>query len=544
MDHQELTQRYRQFDLACARRAYKLRSSRDFEGQLFVPTVQSRAEEEKALTGLLEQARALPAPDPVYRLLKSHFCQFLQGQISALDSLGKRPSLSIGGLTGFIDFVARKDSRSDEQRLSIVNTRLEQVDGLWAGLSSELGQADGTAISQLVDAAGILTRVARLLADGIQNYFPAISRQGRQALAGKLYALADKAGEWQKDAAALAKPAEQSGGNASLQLDEGYYRHLLLEQLGVELDELVQWHQAEVEKNREEVFAIAASLDIPEKAATMEGVAAVLAKYAGCCATPDEMFARGREYLERARRGAEGYVSLPEEQCLVLPVPEQIKGHFPWGGYGGGCHRRRPLAGEMYLNEGNYRAVTDGWLKMMAIHEAYPGHHVQFVRSAADPLPETVKLGARSIPLIEGAAHRSERVFEFVFAEDPFYPLFVAYRRHHTAVRIMAELYLRYFGRPLNEAVDLYVRELGFDRATARGQVRAQELMVGYFNCYYYGLKRLLDLEKKHGIGEKAYTEMLFSVGRISLQSFEAFLALDDSDKKRFQTQFPSLLED
>jgi len=274
----------------------------------------------------------------------------------------------------------------------------------------------------------------------------------------------------------------------------------------------------------------------------MQEVAALLNTHAGAYDTVEEMFYHGRAYLTRAKAGTKGYVKLPQESCIVGEVPELVRAHFPWGGYGGGCPRRRPLIGEMFLNETNYQAVTDGWLKMMAIHEGYPGHHVQFVRATLDPLPETIRLGARSVPLIEGTAHRSERVFEFVFEEDPFYPLFVAYRRHHTAVRIKAELYLRYFGRPIGDAVQLYMDELAFDRVTARGQVKAQELMVGYFNCYYYGMKRLQDLEQQYGYDEKTFTELLFAAGRISLDSFEAFLTMSKADKQRFLTGFPSLL--
>jgi hypothetical protein len=329
----------------------------------------------------------------------------------------------------------------------------------------------------------------------------------------------------------------------TIQLDEEYYRRLLREELGVELDHLLDWFVDEVEKTRSEVFAIASRLNLGGRAPqTMAEVVETLNRHAGPCRMPEEMFARGREYLARAKAGCQGYVTLPEESCEIGQVPEIVRTHYPWGGYGGGCPRRRPLRGEMFLNETNFRAVTDGWLKMMAIHEAYPGHHVQFVRANTDPLPETVRMGARSVPLTEGTAHRSERVFEFVFAEDPFYPLFVAYRRHHTSVRIKAELYLRYFGRPIKDAVQLYMDELGFDYATARGQVKAQELMVGYFNCYYYGLKRLQDLEQQYGYDQRSFTELLFSVGRVSLSTFADFLALSETDKKRLLTEFPSLV--
>src|SRR5690554_6875148 len=129
---ESLRERYRQFDLTSARCAYRLRSAREFEQQLFLPTEENRAREEGELARLLDEAKSLPAPDPVFALLKSHFAEFLQGQLSSLKALGERPRMSIGGLTGFIDFMARKDSRSAEERLALLHTRLGQADELWA----------------------------------------------------------------------------------------------------------------------------------------------------------------------------------------------------------------------------------------------------------------------------------------------------------------------------------------------------------------------------------------------------------------------------
>ena len=98
---------------------------------------------------------------------------------------------------------------------------------------------------------------------------------------------------------------------------------------------------------------------------------------------------------------------------------------------------------------------------MNTMHETYPGHHVQFIRAAIDPTPETVKIGAKSVPLEEGTCIRTERAFTFIFAEDPFFPLFVAFRRHHASVRILVDLQLYYFGATLEDAVKIYEEELG-----------------------------------------------------------------------------------
>jgi len=51
----------------------------------------------------------------------------------------------------------------------------------------------------------------------------------------------------------------------------------------------------------------------------------------------------------------------------------------------------------------------------------------------------------------------------------------------------------------------LYMQELGFDRTSARGQVLYQELNPGYMTCYYYGMKKIGDLQAKFKYGDKEF---------------------------------------
>lgn len=128
----------------------------------------------------------------------------------------------------------------------------------------------------------------------------------------------------------------------------------------------------------------------------MKEVSDVLFRYAGPCDSAEEMYTRARNYLKRTRAVAHEYVCLPEDEtCLCVPLPPCYKDSYPWGGYEGGDFRVKPLRGQMFLNQYNYQNITDGWIKMNTMHETYPGHHVQFIRAAIDPTPETVKIGAK-----------------------------------------------------------------------------------------------------------------------------------------------------
>lgn len=541
MTEKELTRLYRQFDVECASVSDRLRSARDYEPFLFVPTAQAKAEIGRSLIGLLERAHALPSPDPAFAILKTHFDEYLKGQMSGLESRYGQPSQFIGSLTRFLGFIGRKDSRFAEERAIILERRLGQVDEVWSAIKGLLPSVNAGKIRELITSCETLSSISELNRSRVTEHYAGLPDSTLNRLASALGGLSGAAAAWAGEARqALASGHEQAG---SAQPDAGRYGLILEEERGVSLDELLKWYEDEIVKTRDEMFEIASRINLGQERIprTVQGVVDALNKYAGPAANAEEMFSRCRDYLARSRNGLKGYVNMPEEVCRVVPMEEEGRAQNPWGGYRGGCPRRRPLLGEMVLNPDNVPAITDGWIKINAVHETYPGHHVQFLRATVDPLPETVKEGARSTPLMEGTAHRSERVFEFVFPEDPFYPLFVAYRRHHTAVRIKADLYLHYFNRPVEDAVQLYMDELAFDRGSARGQVLAQEVQPGYFTTYYYGLKRLTDLQANFRYDNKSYTEMLFAPARVSLKNFEAFLALTEADKKRFLTQFPSM---
>lgn len=546
---------YREFDAKIADLAYKFSATRKYEGEVITPSVEARDYEKARWENLLAEARGLAAPDPVLELLKGHFEDFLSARLSGVETAYAHPARFLGAQTRFIDHLARQDSRPAPERFRLFKTRFSQIDGVWKGTRSFLTKITADKQREVVSACRVLGKVASKLATRVSEYYPGLSEHDAQDLEAMLRRLSAKAIGWEAEAsragtatercpvgeghapgAAAGQAGRESGGAMEA------YERILRDELGVELDELLKWYESEIELTRHEMLEAAARVEAGVR--TPAEVSELLYRLAGPADTVEEMFSRMERYVAAAREASmQGYVDLPEEKCLVKPTPEQARDDYPWGGYGGGCWRRRPLIGECFLNETNYRAVTDGWLKMMAIHECYPGHHAQFVRSIVDPLPSTVAMGAKSIPLTEGTAHRSERLLEGIFP-DPAFPVFVRLRRHHTAVRIKADLYLHYCGRPVEDAVQLYVDELGFDWNTARSQVRYQERNPGYMTCYYYGMKRLQDFQAEYMPDEKEFTRTLFSVGRISLSSLERFLKLAPEDRLRFQTGFKSLLQE
>lgn len=102
---------------------------------------------------------------------------------------------------------------------------------------------------------------------------------------------------------------------------------------------------------------------------------------------------------------------------------------------------------------------------------------------------------------------------------------------------------LYYFGATLEEAVKIYQRELGFDFTTARKQVQAHQNAPGYFTCYYYGMKKICQWEQEYGFNKKEFTELLFSAGYVSLDTFHAYITLTPEQREQYHKDFNSIID-
>ena len=543
MKNATVTKVYRTLDFDLAALHSLLNSTRDNKMSLFVPTAENCDAVRTQLNQLKERIDVLEVPGKPFEFIKNHFGDFYHALNLQFESIATSPQ-------GYLYSVGWKivplilDAEDFTAGYDILLSRLGYIKEIVDILQQNCTQAKQK--RELSDAIGYLKNNLDVNKCEYRSFYSFLGSEKEEKLIAVVEELEDFL---------ACKQDQLSDGNseeytmladdAVLPLDIEKYRSALKINIGVELDELIEWYESEVEKTRSECFAIAQKLDIAENnPQTMADINDILLKYAGPADSPEEMFQRANGYIQRTRAAAHSCVWMPEdEQCVITPVPVQLKVAYPWGGYEGGYRFKSPILGRMFLNNYNYKAITDGWMKINTLHEAYPGHHVQHVRSITDSIPETMKIGAKNVPLHEGTCLRTERVFEFVFAEDPFYPLFVAYRRHHTSVRIKVDLWLRYFGRTIGDAVDLYQQELGFDRQTARFQVQAHENDMGYFTSYYYGMKKLCQWEKEYGFDTMEYTPVLFEVGGVSLENFKLYLEMTSEEKHSLTHDFGSLYQ-
>lgn len=549
MDYSDIRKTYIEADKKIALFAFKLKSHGPYEGELFIPTLKNRAAMESELYALQEMVKKLPAGNNVNSLFKTRFEEFLNCTEFVLGEFYYRPLTSFYSYTYACDNLVSRDSRDAEVRAELLLNRYSQINDVWSAIREWLGNAPSSSIREIIGEFKELLRSLDSNIQAVEECMSDLHPAKKQEVIDVMRDVSLKMQGWSDEAAAvLALRGESAGGvrglNETVKFEESYYRKILTQTLGVNLDELLSWYEESVESTREECFRLAASLELSERAPkTMKEVADLIAKHSSAASSPKEMFERAERYVQIARNVAHDCIWLPEDEtCSVKPLPKRYESSYPWGAYMGGCSRRRPLHGEMVLNAANYKNISDSWLKSMAVHEGYPGHHAQFIRTTLDPIPETLKMYVMATPLKEGTAHRSEIVFKDIF-DDPIYPLFVAYRMHHTAVRVKADLYLRYYGKTIGDTVKLYMDEMGFDENSARGQVQAQENMQGFFTAYYYGLTKLAKIEAESKLDQKNFTKKIFCAGDMSLNCFDKFIKLNDAEAHEFANDYASLIE-
>ena len=551
MKEQALSQQYRELDRDLATFYYKIGNYSEENRKIrekFIPNEDNMAAARETWARLSEQVNDLPEPDGVFSLVKHHLQDFVDSLEYMLDDAERHPESSYLHLDSILEGTARCNRQPDEERLGELLLLLRQLVENRSEML-RLIQERHTEREQVIIAKAMreTKRLMEAEQPRLREYFPTFTEEQHSRLlyaVRRICSLEEAMAEFLRPV--MEEPEEEAKDDLSARMMIGRdeYRLLLKKRLGVSLDELLAWHKEEIEKTRADALALGRNLPISEPAPhSLREVSDILNKYAGPCETAEEMFERAKGYLVRTRAVAHEYVNLPEDEiCNCVPICECCRDSYPWGGYEGGDFRVRPFVGQMFLNQYNVPAITDGWIKMNCMHEAYPGHHVQYVRTAIDETPETVKIGAKLVPLLEGTAIRTERAFQDVYAEDPFFPLFVAYRRHHASVRIYVDLMMYYYGATVGEAVQIYQDELGFDYPTARAQVQSHQYSPGYFTCYYYGLKKLESWEKEYGFSKKEFTELLFSAGYISIDRFGELLRLTPQERERYFHDFASLM--
>jgi uncharacterized protein (DUF885 family) len=196
-----------------------------------------------------------------------------------------------------------------------------------------------------------------------------------------------------------------------------------------------------------------------------------------------------------------GLATIPSnEELHVEPTPGFLRPVIPFAAYEPPARFDEHQLGiyivtpqDDGLGEHNHAAILN-----TSVHEAYPGHHLQF--SSANQHPSLARLlaGEYATELIEGWAHYCEQLmYEQGFAAGPELRFVQLNDLIWRACRIVLDVDLSCGRRGVQEGVDTLVREAAMDPAAALAEVRRYTYTPGYQLSYLYGRHLLGELRER-----------------------------------------------
>jgi hypothetical protein len=212
-----------------------------------------------------------------------------------------------------------------------------------------------------------------------------------------------------------------------------------------------------------------------------------------------------RDSIAAARRFVEerGLASIPRGEALeVVETPPFLRATTPFAAYFPaapfderqvGVYIVTPLSGPEALQEHSRAAIQN-----TSVHEAYPGHHLQFVSANQNRSLARLLSSFQAHEFVEGWAHYCEQLmYEEGFSAGPEVRFVQLTDLIWRACRIIIDVELSSGRMTVEEAVLLLVSEAGMAREGAQAEVNRYTYTPGYQLSYLYGKHLLLDLRER-----------------------------------------------
>jgi uncharacterized protein (DUF885 family) len=219
----------------------------------------------------------------------------------------------------------------------------------------------------------------------------------------------------------------------------------------------------------------------------------------------DQALTEYRTSIAAARRFVEQHqlATIPAGEALdVIETPPFLRATTPFAAYFPaapfderqlGVYIVTPLSGSRALEEHNRPAIQN-----TSVHEAYPGHHLQFVCANVGRTLARVLSSYQAHEFVEGWAHYCEQLmYEEGFSSTPEVRFVQLTDLLWRACRVVIDVELSCGRMSFEEAVAMLVGEAGLSQEGARAEVNRYTYTPGYQLSYLYGKHLLLELRDR-----------------------------------------------
>ena len=203
----------------------------------------------------------------------------------------------------------------------------------------------------------------------------------------------------------------------------------------------------------------------------------------------------------------------PRENLKVIPTPGFMRGVYSVGGFHGAPPLDPNTEAQYWVTpidaktaeakaESRLREYNNWSLKWLTIHEALPGHYVQF-EHANDIQPESRRL-LRNLfangAYVEGwAEYIAQVMMDAGFMDsDPRYRLSMRKIRLRVISNSILDIRMHTMGMTDGEAMDLMTNSAFQTQAEADGKLQRAKLSSVQLPTYYVGIREWFDLREKY----------------------------------------------
>jgi uncharacterized protein (DUF885 family) len=277
-------------------------------------------------------------------------------------------------------------------------------------------------------------------------------------------------------------------------------------------------------------------------------VGEVLGKIAEKHATRDTYFSDARRDLDEARRFVQekGLLPLPPRDNLqVIETPEFMRGIYAVGGFSpapalepqlGAFYWLTPIPGDWprQRTESKLREYNDYALKLLTIHEAMPGHYVQFEYAhGVEPRARRLLRGVYgSGPYVEGwAVYATEMMLDEGYLDkSPELRLAFLKQQLRMIANAILDVRLQTMYMSDQDAMDLMLKQTFQEAEEATAKLRRAKLSSCQLPTYYAGWREWVRLREQYQKSKGAafrlaeFHERALKTGAIPMRSLGRLL--------------------
>ena len=200
-------------------------------------------------------------------------------------------------------------------------------------------------------------------------------------------------------------------------------------------------------------------------------------------------------------------LTLPEgERVITVDTPPAMRRSSPFGTFQTVDRFGTELEGKLVLTPieswmtpeqqaERLRSHHWAWVPVIAVHEAYPGHHADAIKTRENP--RLLRKIARESIFSEGWGLMTEELmFELGFLEGDDVRLTQLRNRLWRAARVILDVSLHTGEMTVDEAVDFMAERVRFERYAAELEVGMYTVRPTYVLGYLIGMEEIMDIRR------------------------------------------------